>query len=92
MKIREIDAFDLYGDGTLVIKTNMEKDAPDGGDGSRYAWHIMRKQLTIFKIPYQVRPWTAWQIPKYGEYLIKAFVKNADGERTRICVKCGASL
>ena len=77
MKIREIEAFDLYGDGTLVIKTNMEEEE----EGLRYAWHIMQNRRTIFKIPYQVRPYAVWHIPQRNSYFVKAFVKNAAGER-----------
>ena len=63
----------------MVLKTNME----EGEEGFRYAWHIMQNRKTIFKIPYQIRPYAAWQIPQHGRYFIKAFVKNAREEKVQ---------
>ena len=79
MKIGKIEAFDLYGDGTVVLKTNMA----EGGSDLRFAWYIMRDQRTIFKSPYQKQPYRSWKLYQYGKYTIKAFVKNGQGEKVR---------
>ena len=78
MKIREIEAFDLYGDGTLVLKTNLE----NADEQVQYAWYVKKGDRNIFKGSYQSKPFMAYKIPVLGAYTIKAFVKNKDGEKT----------
>jgi len=70
MKIKEIEAFDLYGDGTLVLKTNVEGKK----NGLEYAWYIKRDGKLIFKSSYQLKDFIAFNIDKSGKYVIKAFV------------------
>lgn len=72
MKIQAIDVFDLYGDGTLVMRTVMEEPKEE----LQYAWHIMEGRKTLFKIPYQARPFTAWQMPYRGVWTVKAFARD----------------
>ena len=78
MKIREIEAFDLYGDGTLVLKTNLESTE----ERVQYAWYVKKGDRNIFKGSYQGKPFMAYKISAPGAYTIKAFVKNKDGEKT----------
>ena len=77
MKIRDVDVFDLYGDGTLVIKTNVE----DAGEGVRYAWYVKQGKRNVFKGTYQAKPFMSYDIPAIGTYVVKAFVKNQAGEK-----------
>ena len=45
MNITGLDLFDLYGDGTLVMKT-----AVDGADAStRYTWYVKQNGKTVYK-------------------------------------------
>lgn len=76
VKIREIDVFDLYGDGTLVMKTNLEKSEKN----LSYAWHVIHDGDTIYKSSYQQHPFTTCKVEQQGLYLVKAMVKNAEGE------------
>ena len=77
MNIRNVDVFDLYGDGTLVIKTNAE----GAGDNTRYAWYVRQGKRNIFKGAYQAEPFMSYDLPTPGDYTIKAFVKNQAGEK-----------
>jgi len=70
MEIREIEAFDLYGDGTLVLKTNVEGKKSE----LKYAWYIKKDGKFIFKSQYQLKNFIAFNIDKSGKYIIKAFV------------------
>ncbi|MDO5558459.1 MAG: hypothetical protein Q4F95_02555 [Oscillospiraceae bacterium] len=79
MEIREIDVFDLYGDGTLVIKTNMTGQADD----LRYAWYIELNSKKIFKGSYQHNPFMSYKIDQPGKYVVKAFVKNSDQDKVQ---------
>lgn len=77
MKIRELELFDLFGDGTLVMKTNMDAEYENLG----YAWYVEHKGKVIYKGQYQVKPFTAFQLPHLGDFKVKAFVRQKDGER-----------
>lgn len=88
MKIREIEIFDLYGDGTLVLKTNMEK----ASDDFRYAWNVKLNGRYILKGAYQKRAFTALQLAHLGKYEITAFVRNGAGEKVEERAEFHASL
>ena len=76
MKILNVDVFDLYGNGTLVLKTNMDEEK-----GMKYAWYVSKDGENIYKSAYQLRPFMAYEIEQWGEYEIKAFVKSKSGEK-----------
>ena len=77
MKIKELELFDLYGDGTLVMKTNV--DIPN--DNFRFCWYIKEKGRLIYKGNYQRNCFLAFQLPHLGKYMIKAFVRDEQGEK-----------
>jgi len=70
MNIKEIEVFDLYEDGTLVIKTKMKEK----NEKLKYAWYIKRGNETIFKSKYQSQEFMAFNIDRSGQYAVKAFV------------------
>lgn len=77
MNITGLDLFDLYGDGTLVMKT-----AVDGADAStRYTWYVKQNGKTVYKGAYQRDPFTAVQLEHLGTYVVKAFVRDGEGNK-----------
>lgn len=77
MNITGLDLFDLYGDGTLVMKTAVE-----GADAStRYAWYVKQNSKTVYKGSYQRNPFTAVQLKHLGTYVVKAFVRDGEGNK-----------
>ena len=38
MKIVKVEAFDLYGDGTLIVKTDLDEIGTD----TRFAWYLKK--------------------------------------------------
>lgn len=70
MIIQDIEVFDLYQDGTLVLKTN----AVDVSDKCQYAWYVKWKGKTVFKSKYVDVPFIACQIKAWGEYSITGYV------------------
>ena len=77
MNITGLDLFDLYGDGTLVMKT-----AVDGADAStRYTWYVKQNGKTVYKGAYQRDPFTAVQLKHLGTYVVKAFVRDGEGNK-----------
>lgn len=76
MKIVSLDLFDLFGDGTLVMKTNV--DEPDSA--FRYAWYIKEDGKNIYKGHYQRNPYAAFQLKRLGSYSVKAYVRDGNGE------------
>ena len=77
MNIRELELFDLFGDGTLVMKTNLDGEYENVG----YTWYVEHKGKVIYKGQYQVKPFAAFRLPHQGEYKVKAFVRQKNGER-----------
>ena len=77
MKIISLDLFDLYGNGTLVMKTHVDK--PDSS--LRYAWYVKTGGSNIYKGSYQDNPFTAVQLSQLGTYVIKAFVRDGEGNK-----------
>jgi len=75
MKIEEVSCFALKGDGTLLIKINMDK--PD--DSYRYCFYIYKGSETLFKSPYDRKSFLMYKVDEFGKYQIKAFVRNANG-------------
>ncbi|MBR2743520.1 MAG: hypothetical protein IKD89_08015 [Clostridia bacterium] len=73
MKILSVDVFDLYGDGTLVFKTNV--DTPED-KSVQYAWYVKKGDRTIYKGAYGMKPFMAYEIKEPGNYLIKAYALN----------------
>lgn len=83
MKIKEIEVFDLYQDGTLVLKTNVDAPSAD----LRYAWYILHGAEVIFKSPYQSVSFTSYQVKEPGMYTIKGFVVDAQKNKERLAVQ-----
>lgn len=83
MEIKELELFDLYGDGTLVMKTNV--DVPN--DSLRFCWYIKEKGRLIYRGNYQRNSFSAFQLPHLGKYMIKAFVRDEQGEKAEIEVE-----
>ena len=73
MKILSVDVFDLYGDGTLVFKTNV--DTPED-KSVQYTWYVKKGDRTIYKGPYGTKPFMAYNIKDLGYYHITAFALN----------------
>lgn len=74
MTINEVEVFDVDGDGTLVIKTNLDNTY----EQTKFAWYIVFNGQTIYKSNYQRNPFISYKIEYLGTYTIKAFVKNND--------------
>lgn len=87
MEIREIEVFDIFGDGTLAIKTNVDEPSDD----LRYAWYVSREQQLLFKSSYQRKPYTGYRADLPGTYVIKAFVRNGAQERVEQVVRFTAN-
>lgn len=77
VEIIGLDLFDLYGDGTLVMKTLVDKPDPS----LRYAWYVKLCGQKIFESHYQRNPFTAVRLSHLGNYLIKAFVRDGEGNK-----------
>lgn len=81
MNITKLEVFDLYGDGTLVLKTNVDKEA----NSLRYAWYVQKDKKTLYKSEYQDKPFLGYRISIPGKYKIKAFVRDIlNKEKTQI--------
>lgn len=77
MNITGLDLFDLYDDGTLVMKTAVE-----GADAAtRYAWYVKQNGKTVYKGSYQRNPFTAVHLEHLGTYTVKAFVRDGEGNK-----------
>lgn len=87
MEITGVELFDLYGDGTLVIKTNVDKE----DENLRYAWYISENKELIYKGKYQSKPFTALQLKHLGSYTIKAFVMDGDKNKAEFLTKFRAT-
>ena len=87
MEITGIELFDLYGDGTLVIKTNVDQEE----DGLRYAWYVSENKELIYKGKYQSNPFTAIQLKHLGSYNVKAFVMDGSNNKAELLVKFRAT-
>lgn len=74
MRINEIEVFDLFGDGTLVLKTNTDEESKT----ARYAWYVYYQGRLIHKTPYQAKSFLGVKVEKLGRYTVKAFVKDED--------------
>lgn len=87
MKITGLDLFDLYGDGTLVMKTAVE-----GADAStRYTWYVKEAGKVIYKGAYQVRPFAAVKLEHLGNYTVKAFVRDGAGNKLELEIPFAAT-
>ena len=83
MKIKEVDLFDLYGNGTLVMKTKVDNES----SGIRFCWYVKEKGNVIYKGTFQRNSFSSFQLPHVGKYTIKAFVKDALGEKDEMEVE-----
>lgn len=70
--INNIEVFDVNGDGTLIIKTNLN----DTYENAKFAWYISYNGHTIYKGAYQRNPYMSYKIESLGKYTIKSFVKT----------------
>lgn len=80
MNITGLDLFDLYGDGTLVMKTAVE----NVDLSARYAWYVKQNGKTVYKGSYQRDPFTAVQLEHLGTYVVKAFVRDGEGNKQEL--------
>lgn len=87
MTINEIELFDLYGNGTLVMKTNVEEPRDD----LRYTWYVKSNGQLIYKGTYQRNPFTAIQIEHLGLYVVRAFVRDGEGNKVELAAEFCAS-
>lgn len=87
MEITGVELFDLYGDGTLVIKTNVDQE----DETLRYAWYISESKELIYKGKYQNKPFTAIQLKHLGSYTVKAFVMDGNGNKAEFLTKFAAN-
>ena len=76
MEITSLELFDLYGNGTLVMKTNVDEPDPS----LRYAWYVKTGGSNIHKGSYQRNSFTAVQLNQLGTYVVKAFVRDGNGQ------------
>lgn len=84
MQINEVEAFDLRGDGTIVLKTRVKDD-----NNIQYAWYIYYENHLLMKSGYGTKPFMEYKIFALGKYRIKAFVMNKETkekESTEIAV------
>ena len=79
MKISEIEAFDVYGDGTLILKTNLSEPV----EGAQYAWYLIEGEETLVKVWFQNNRYTAIKLEKTGRYTIRAYVLDKDKHKTK---------
>lgn len=70
--INNIEVFDVNGDGTLIIKTNLN----DTYENAKFAWYISYNGHTIYKSAYQKNPYMSYKVENLGKYMIKSFVKT----------------
>ena len=73
MTIEEINCFALRGDGTLLIKTEMDEVRAE----NLYCFYITDRQGKTFKAPYAKESFLLHQVEELGTYQIKAFVKDS---------------
>lgn len=76
MKIVALDLFDLYGNGTLVMRTVVDQPST----ALRYTWYIKKNGKNIYKGHYQRNPYMAFQLEHLGTYTVKAYVWEGKGE------------
>ena len=76
MKIATVDVLDLFGDGTLVMKTTVDEP----GTAMRYAFYVKENGKNIFKSAYQTCPYMGFRLEHLGSYVIKAFARNGTEE------------
>ena len=76
MKIATVDVLDLFGDGTLVMKTTVDEP----GTAMRYAFYVKEYGKNIFKSAYQTCPYMGFRLEHLGSYTVKAFVRDGAGE------------
>lgn len=71
------DAFDIYGDGTLVLRIIPDEYNED----FRYAWYVKLNNKIIHEVKYQKKPFASVKLKKYGEYTIKAFIMDKNKQK-----------
>lgn len=76
MNILALDVLDLFGDGTLVMKTTVDQP----GEAVRYAWYVKERGRNIGKSHYQASPYMGFRLEHLGRYVIKAFVRDEQGQ------------
>jgi hypothetical protein len=86
MEIKEVEVFDLYGNGTLVLKTNVAEPTDD----LRYCWYVRQGNKTIWKGAYQRKPFAAASVEMPGDYTIRAYVRDGEGNKVEMEVPFSA--
>ena len=72
MTIKYIDAFDLYKNGSIVLRTVADKQ-----DGNyRYSWYIKQGNKIIFKSNYTADAFMLHKVDQPGTYEIIFFLRN----------------
>ena len=87
MEITGVELFDLYGDGTLVIKTNVDTE----DKSLRYTWYVSENRELFYKGKYQEKPFTAIQLKHQGTYTVKAFVMDGSKNKAEFLAKFSAN-
>lgn len=72
MEIIHVEVFDLFGDGTLVLKTDLD----NADENIRYAWYISFGKNPPEKTKYLKNNFLGWEISDPGVYKIKAWAMN----------------
>lgn len=75
MRITEVTCMALKNDGTLLIKSAVDK--PDAS--YRYCFYIYKGSETLYKSHYDKKSFLMYKVEEFGKYQIKAFVRNFDG-------------
>lgn len=70
MEIKLFDSFDLYGNGTLVLRTVM--DPMD--ENFLFSWDVQLGDQTLYRGDYSSKPFTALKVDRFGHYLIRSYV------------------
>lgn len=70
MEIKLVDFFDLYGDGTLVLRTIVDTPEKD----VLYAWDVEKEKTRIHKGEFSPKPFMAVKVTEPGSYLIRSYV------------------
>lgn len=77
MVIEEINCFALRGDGTLLIKAEIDEICQN----HRFSFYITDEQGETYKSPYQEKSYFMHQVEALGSYRIKVFVKDITDDK-----------
>lgn len=78
MQIEAVHCNALNGDGTLLLKTDV--DEPERP--LQYCFYLYKGSETICKTPYDQKSWMEHKVEALGKYQIKAFVRDTETGQT----------